>query len=55
MELTPIYSSISCMSKSLKAELVYLAQNFINAKEAIIAKKRKRAKRMEADLSCHPE
>ena len=37
------------------AELVYSAQNFMNAEDAIIAKKRKRAKRMEADLSCHSE
>ena len=29
------------------AELVHLAQNFMNAEDAIIAKKRKRAKRME--------
>ena len=37
------------------AELVHLAQRFMNAKDAIIAKKRKRAKRMEADLPRHPE
>lgn len=37
------------------AELVHLAQNFMNAEDAIIAKKRKRAERMEADLPCHPE
>ena len=35
------------------AELVYSAQNFMNV--AIIAKKRKRAKRMETDLPCHPK
>ncbi|XP_050280657.1 uncharacterized protein LOC126721650 [Quercus robur] len=37
------------------AELVYSAQNFMNANDAIIAKKRKRVERMEADLSRHPE
>ena len=37
------------------AELVHSAQNFMKAKEAIIAKKRKRAERMEADLPRHPE
>ena len=36
-------------------ELVYSAQNFMNAEDAIIAKKRKRAEQMEADLPCHPE
>ena len=36
-------------------ELIHSAQNFMNAKDAIIAKKRKKAKRMEADLPCHPE
>ena len=35
------------------AELVYSAQSFMNAKDAIIAKKRKRAERMEADLPHH--
>ena len=37
------------------AELVHLAQNFMNAEDAIIAKKRKRAERMEANFSHHPE
>ena len=37
------------------AELVYSAQNFMNAEDAIIAKKRKRAERMEADLLRHPK
>ena len=37
------------------AELVYSAQNFMNAEDVIIAKKRKRVKRMEADLLCHPK
>ncbi|XP_075645639.1 uncharacterized protein LOC142616732 [Castanea sativa] len=37
------------------AELVHLAQNFMNAEDAIIAKKRKRVERMEADLPRHPE
>ena len=36
------------------AELVHSAQNFINAEDAIIAKKRKKAKRMESDPR-HPE
>ena len=31
------------------AELVHSAQNFMNAEDAIIAKKRKRAERTEAD------
>ena len=30
-------------------ELVHSAQNFMNAEDAIIAKKRKRAERMEVD------
>ena len=37
------------------AELVHLAQNFMNAEDAIIAKKRKRAKRIEANSTCHYE
>ena len=37
------------------AELVYLAQNFMNSEDAIIAKKRKRAKRIEANSTCHYE
>ena len=37
------------------AELIHSAQNFMNAEDAIIAKKRKRAERMEADLSHHSE
>ena len=36
-------------------ELVYSAQNFMNAEDAIIAKKRKRAERIEADLLRHSE
>ena len=35
------------------AELFYSAQNFMNAENAIIAKKRKRAKRMEANPMRH--
>ena len=35
------------------AELVHSAQNFMNAEDAIIAKKRKRVERMEADPLCH--
>ena len=35
------------------AELVHLAQKFINAEDAIIAKKRKRAERMEAHPARH--
>ena len=35
------------------AELVHSAQNFMNAEDAIIAKKRKRAERMEANSMCH--
>ena len=37
------------------AELVHLTQSFMKAEDAIIAKKRKRAKQMEADIPCHPE
>ena len=33
------------------AELVHSAQNFMNAEDAIIAKKRKRSERMEANHS----
>jgi len=36
-------------------ELVHSAQNFMNVEDAIIAKKRKRAKKMEANLSRHSE
>ena len=35
------------------AELIHSAQNFMNAEDAIIAKKRKRAERMEASRSRH--
>ena len=37
------------------AELVHSAQNFMNAEDAIIAKKRKRSERVEANPSRHPE
>ena len=37
------------------AELVHSAQNFMNAEDAIIAKKRKRAERMEANSMRHAE
>ncbi|XP_050248433.1 uncharacterized protein LOC126695645 [Quercus robur] len=37
------------------AKLVHSAQNFMNAEDAIIAKKRKRAERMEANSMCHSE
>ena len=37
------------------AELVHSAQKFMNAEDAIIAKKRKRVERMEADLLRHLE
>ena len=36
-------------------ELVHSAQNFMNAEDAIIAKKRKRAERMEAHPTRHSE
>ena len=36
-------------------ELVHSAQNFMNVEDAIIAKKRKRAERMEADPLCHSD
>ena len=37
------------------AELVHSAQNFMNANDMIIAKKRKRVERMETDRSRHSE
>ena len=37
------------------AKLVHSAQNFMNAEDAIIAKKRKRAERMEANPLRHSE
>ena len=37
------------------AQLVHSAQNFMNAEDAIIGKKRKRTERMEADLPRHSE
>ena len=37
------------------SELVHSSQNFMNAEDAIIAKKRKRVERMEANLPRHPE
>ena len=37
------------------AKLVHLAQNFMNAKDAIIAKKRKRAERTKANSMRHAE
>ena len=37
------------------AELVHSAQNFMNAKDAIMAKKRKRGERMEANSIRHDE
>ena len=37
------------------AELVHSAQNFMNAEDAIIAKKRKRAERTEANPMRHVE
>ena len=47
MESIPIYLSI--------AELVHSTQNFMNAEDAIIAKKRMKAKHMEVDPLCHSE
>ena len=37
------------------AELVYSAQNFMNAEDSIIAKKRKRSERIEGNPSRHSE
>ena len=37
------------------AELVHSAQNFMNAEDVIIAKKRKKDERMEAHLARHSE
>ena len=36
-------------------ELVHSAQNFMNAEDTIIAKKRKRSERIERNLSHHSE
>ena len=36
-------------------ELIHSAQNFMNVEDVIIAKERKRAEKMEANLSRHPE
>ena len=36
-------------------ELIHSAQSFMNAKDAFISKKRKKAERMEANLPCHSE
>ena len=37
------------------AELIHSAQNFMNAEDVIIAKKRKRDERMEVHPACHSE
>ena len=37
------------------AELVHSTRNFMNAEDAIIAKKRKRAERTKANSMCHAE
>ena len=37
------------------AKLVHSAQNFMNAEDAIIAKKRKRAERMKANPVCNTD
>ena len=37
------------------AELIHSAQNFMNAEDAIIAKKRKRSERIEGNPSHHSE
>ena len=37
------------------AELIHSAQNFMNAEDAIIAKKRKRSKRLDANPNRHSE
>ena len=37
------------------AELIHLAQSFMNAEDVIIAKKRKRVERMETELPRHSE
>ena len=57
MELVQIYSSTSSYDQEPQtlAELFHSAQNFMNAEDEIIAKKRKRVERMEADLPRHPE
>ena len=37
------------------AELVHLAQRFMNAEDAIIMKKRKKVERMEGEFPRHPK
>ena len=37
------------------AKLVHSAQNFMNAEDTIIVKKRKRAERVETNSTCHSE
>ena len=37
------------------AELVHSTQNFMNAEDMIIAKRRKRSEKVDANPSCHPE
>ena len=39
----------------IMAELIHSAQSFMNAENTIIAKKRKRAEQMEADLPRYPD
>jgi len=37
------------------SELIHSAQSFMNAEDAIIVKKRKKAEQMKVDLPCHLE
>ena len=43
------------LEPQIMVELVHSAQNFMNIEDVIIAKKRKKVERMEANLSRHPE
>ena len=55
MELAKIYSSTSSMIKNSMAKLVHSVQSFMNAKDTIIPKKRKKVEWMEAEFPRHPK
>ena len=52
---TPVIHKLYEKEPQSMAELVHSAQNFMNTEDAIIAKKRKKAERMEANPMRHPE
>ena len=47
--------NLDLMKAQSMVELVHSAQNFMNAEDVIIAKKRKRSEKVDANPSCHPE